>query len=105
MVRTRGHGHAAAVRFGDWLDGRSTRMGLSATGRGPLLSTEFALLEVDDAVEQQAWKIFARHDRSGFSYADCTSFAAMQLLGLGAAFAFDSHFAEMGFQMVPGESS
>ena len=32
---------------------------------------------------------------------DCASFQAMRSLGLSQVFAFDRHFAEQGFQVVP----
>ncbi len=36
------------------------------------------------------------------SLVDCTSFSLMRRLRLRSAFAFDAHFAEQGFQVVPG---
>jgi predicted nucleic acid-binding protein len=50
-------------------------------------------------VRAQAWSLFVRHDRQGFSFTDCTSFAIMRELGLTDAFAFDDHFAQMGFRV------
>ena len=34
------------------------------------------------------------------SFTDCVSFAMMRRLGIGAAFAFDRHFRDAGFQMI-----
>jgi len=37
-----------------------------------------------------------------FSFTDCTSFVIMRELGLRRALTTDRHFAEAGFQVVPG---
>jgi predicted nucleic acid-binding protein len=39
--------------------------------------------------------------RRQLSLVDCASFETMRQLGLSAAFAFDRHFAELGFACVP----
>lgn len=39
--------------------------------------------------------------RRGLSLVDCASFETMRRLGLTTAFAFDSDFAEQGFQLIP----
>jgi predicted nucleic acid-binding protein len=40
-------------------------------------------------------------DRPDLSLVDCTSFETMRRLGLTRAFAFDPHFTEQGFEVVP----
>jgi predicted nucleic acid-binding protein len=37
-----------------------------------------------------------------FSFTDCTSFVVMRELGLRRALTTDQHFAEAGFEVVPG---
>jgi len=44
--------------------------------------------------------LFAANRRQ-LSLVDCTSFAVMRQLGLNTAFAFDPHFAEQGFTVLP----
>ena len=39
--------------------------------------------------------------RRGLSLVDCASFETMRRLGIDTAFAFDLHFGEQGFQVVP----
>lgn len=62
-------------------------------------------------VLQVDWLDSASHERSvaallmaarrQLSLVDCASFDAMRRLGISAAFTFDRHFAEHGFQRVP----
>jgi predicted nucleic acid-binding protein len=53
---------------------------------------------VDD--EAKAKVIIEQYTDKTFSYADATSFAVMERLGLRTAFAFDPHFRQYGFQLV-----
>ena len=55
----------------------------------------------------QAWNslaeaILERHADQDFSFTDAVSFAVMQERGIEEAFTFDSHFATLGFRMIPG---
>ncbi len=84
LVRARG-GHSAARSLGDYL----------------LKSEVVDLAEVSSLVRDQAWDLFVRHDDKDFSFTDCTSFVIMQTLGLTDAFAFDEHFAQLGFRIWP----
>jgi predicted nucleic acid-binding protein len=54
------------------------------------------LVRVTPEDEMRAWTIFTRYEDKGFSYTDCTSFALMERLHLGSAFAFDVHFTQYG---------
>jgi predicted nucleic acid-binding protein len=40
--------------------------------------------------------------RRALSLVDCVSFEVMRRAGLRAAFAFDSHFGESGYMLLPG---
>jgi predicted nucleic acid-binding protein len=53
------------------------------------------------AMEDAAVEILRRYDDQDFSYADAVSFALMKARGIKEAFAFDRHFATMGFRLVP----
>jgi predicted nucleic acid-binding protein len=39
-------------------------------------------------------------DRRRLSLVDCTSFEVLRRLGISSAFAFDRHFAELGFELL-----
>lgn len=51
--------------------------------------------------EKRAWQIILQYQDKDFSYVDATSFAVMERLGIKEAFAFDRHFKEFGFRMLP----
>ena len=76
--------HSAILRFRDSVR-QSQRLGV---------------VRITEALEDQAWEIFARYDDKDFSFTDCTSFAVMQQLGITTAFAFDEHFEQFGFTRV-----
>lgn len=84
LTRIRG-GHNAARRLGDFL----------------LKSRVVELAAVPAQVRDKAWDLFVRYDDKDFSFTDCTSFVIMRELGLTDAFAFDEHFAQMGFRLRP----
>lgn len=49
---------------------------------------------------QEAWRYFSRRDLHKLSAVDATSFVLMNRHGIRAAFAFDHHFASVGFRLV-----
>jgi predicted nucleic acid-binding protein len=55
---------------------------------------------IDEALHAQAVATFLDANRCRLSLVDCASFAVMRQRGMSAAFAFDPHFAERGFQLV-----
>lgn len=62
------------------------------------------LVRLDRPTEERAWEILEGHDDKRWSYVDATSFALIERDG-GAAFAFDSHFAQRGLQVIPKKNS
>lgn len=52
--------------------------------------------------EDEGWKLF-RKVPIPLSYTDCTSAALMKRIKLDKVFTFDSHFAQLGFTILPGE--
>jgi predicted nucleic acid-binding protein len=59
---------------------------------------------VDQATHKAALTALLAANRRHLSLVDCASFHAMREAGLQQAFAFDSHFDEMGFTLdAPGE--
>ncbi len=53
--------------------------------------------------EDRAWQIICQYDDKPFTYVDATSFAVMERLGVQRAFAFDDHFRQYGFILLPEE--
>lgn len=49
---------------------------------------------------RQSWDCFSRGDLHELSAVDATSFVIMRRAGIGRAFAFDHHFATVGFRMA-----
>lgn len=56
----------------------------------------------DASLESRAEAILEQHVDQDFSFTDAVSFAVMQERGIEEAFTFDSHFATLGFRMIPG---
>lgn len=52
-------------------------------------------------IEEEAFDIFKKYTDKDFSFTDCTSFATMKQLNLNAAFTFDKHFQQIGFEILP----
>lgn len=78
-------GHAIAVRAGEkLLDG----------------SVELVRSLPEDI--EDAWALFRERSDKGWSFTDCVSFAVMRRLRLRAAVATDKHFAQAGFDVLPG---
>lgn len=71
-------GHAKAVEIG------------KALWNGELAD----LINLSEEDKVAAWKIFQRYDDKGFSFTDCTTFAAMERLNLPTVFGFDEHFKQ-----------
>ena len=59
------------------------------------------LIVVDGGEEAAAWRLFSSYDDKAWSYTDCLCLALAQGRGIGQAFSFDHHFAQMGLQMLP----
>lgn len=51
--------------------------------------------------EEDAWNIFRKYSDKKWSFTDCSSFVIMQRLKIDTAFAFDPHFKQMGFSLLP----
>ena len=72
----------------------------AAIARRWLLGNVWSVERVSDEDESRARSILARYTDKTFTYADATSFAVMERLGLKTAFAFDPHFRQYGFQVM-----
>jgi hypothetical protein len=81
-------GHRYAVKFLDALH-RSRQMEL----------VHLSKPQIADAVT-----FFRSRPDKGWSFTDCTSFVLMREQGIECAFAFDEHFQQAGFQLLPQQS-
>jgi len=71
-----------------------------AIARAWLLGNAWPVERVTEEDEERARTIIARYADKAYSYTDATSFAVMERLGMKAAFAFDPHFRQHGFQLI-----
>lgn len=58
-------------------------------------------IHADPADEEAAWQLAQKYQDKDFSFVDCLSFVIMSRIGCHKAFAFDSHFRQMGFETLP----
>ena len=56
---------------------------------------------VDEQLHNQAVSSLLVANRRQLSLVDCTSFQIMRHLGISRVFAFDAHFKEQGFEVIP----
>ena len=58
------------------------------------------MLDCSAADMREAWRFFKRKDIHKLSAVDATSFVLMTKRGIRTAFAFDHHFASVGFRLI-----
>jgi len=63
----------------------------------PLVNVEF----VDGELHRSSVSALLSASRRNLSLVDCTSFEMMRTLEISTAFAFDLHFKEQGFHLLP----
>ena len=56
---------------------------------------------INAEAHQRALQQFLLENRRNLSFVDCSSFEAIQRLGIDKAFTFDNHFREQGFEIIP----
>lgn len=82
-------GYSAAVAFKRKLD---------ALVRAGILE----MVWVTEAIAAEAWAVFEQYNvDKRWSFTDCVSYVMMHQRGITEAFAFDHHFAQMGFLRQP----
>ena len=59
------------------------------------------ILWIDEALHREAVSLWEKSHRRGLSLVDCASFAAMRHASIRQAAAFDEHFADQGFDLIP----
>jgi predicted nucleic acid-binding protein len=78
------------------------RLGLAATR---LLNDDVVailrVMWVDEGLHRAAMTALLTAQRRNLSLVDCVSFAAMRRVGAERAFAFDRHFRQQGFVLIP----
>ena len=78
------------------------RLGLGATR---LLNDDIApilrVTWVDEGLHRVAVTALLTAQRRNLSLVDCVSFEVMRRLGADRAFAFDTHFRQQGFALIP----
>lgn len=100
ITRERRLGHRAALELGQFFRRAARHVSADEAPLPALEGKRIYLVYSTPALEELAWDILARYPAAGFSFTDCTGFAAMGKLGLDTAFAFDAHFDVMGFRRL-----
>jgi predicted nucleic acid-binding protein len=60
------------------------------------------IIWIDHDLAKQGWDVFEQYNTDKlWSFTDCTSYSAMKKSGIAEAFAFDHHFEQMGFILLP----
>lgn len=67
-----------------------------------LRSLPVPVVRASEEDEERGKAIVLQYQDKDFSLADAISFAVMEKLGLDRAFAFDDHFLQYGFRVLPG---
>ena len=62
--------------------------------------SDLTILDCTVSEIRAAWGYFNRNDLHKLSAVDATSFVLMNRHGINRAFAFDHHFASVGFEML-----
>ena len=62
------------------------------------------IIWIDHDLAKQGWDVFEQYNVDKlWSFTDCTSFAVMKKFGIAEVFAFDHHFEQMGFILLPSD--
>lgn len=65
-----------------------------------ILGSMMRIVFIDQPYHQKAFDIFQKIKDKDVSFADCTSFAVMESLGIKKAFSFDEDFEKYGFELA-----
>ena len=66
-----------------------------------MASSSIKIAWMDRSLFEKGLAVFRKSGRRKWSFTDCTSFALMSQLSVTNAFAFDEHFSEAGFVLLP----
>lgn len=71
-------------------------------GRALLESKSIIMLKVDQAMLEEAWRVFSQRFLDvPLSFTDCTTYALVQAHSIPHIFSFDSDFDKLGLNRVP----
>jgi predicted nucleic acid-binding protein len=65
-------------------------------------SPSVRLVQVDEELFRAGWDYMKVRPDKLYSLTDCISFVLMEQIGIVEALGFDSHFAQAGYQLLPG---
>ncbi len=82
------------------LRGRVVHNELTQIGESIRNSPNIRIIWIQEALEAKGWEFFKQHQDKTFSFTDCMSFVVMQTLNITIAFTYDSHFEQVGFQII-----
>ncbi len=78
------------------------RLGMAAVRTfNSLIAPVPRVIWVADDLHEPGMAALLTAGRRGMNLVDCVSFVAMRNAGINTAFAFDRHFIEQGFRVVP----
>ena len=79
------------------------RLGMSAfRALGDAVEQAFEVIWIEAPLHRLAWRHAGIEGRKGSSLVDWTSFLVMDAEGLTTALTLDGHFADRGYQVLPG---
>jgi uncharacterized protein len=64
-------------------------------------SPSIQLIHVDEALFNEAWEYFTKHEDKSYSLTDCISFIILKRLRIQTSLTFDKHFVQAGFKKLP----
>ena len=70
-----------------------------------LQSPSVDLVHVDEKLFQTGWRYFQKRNDKAYSLTDCISFVTMEQRNIRIALAFDKHFVQAGFALLPGSEA
>lgn len=68
-----------------------------------LMLPEFQCVWIDRSLHDRAMYALLSQDRRQLSLVDCTCFEVMRDKGIRQVLSLDTHFADAGFEVLPGE--
>ena len=72
-------------------------------GNSLIKSPSVELVGVDEVLFFRGWELFQERQDKKYSLTDCISFVVMRQRGISIVLAFDRHFIQAGFQIIPQE--